>query len=495
MTAPIRGLFGIQALGCAALWSLAGCDGSGTAAQPDWQTGTAESSNAILARTADSDVELAEVEPPIAMRLYDLELAQYELLREATEAAVIAKLSDSGGPRVAELKLTPPSPPRLPVEADPVRIRYSGANGERAPVTVLVYCNFESPHCARLQTRLYALRSFYHSVIEIGARDLVLPFHRSAGPAAMAARCALEQDAFWPFHDALYAGFGPLDRARFERTAVIARIDGGDFADCLDSERTMQAVREESNQASELGVSAVPAVFVNGLYAGLEPQTRDLIWLIEQELTRLGVKSPRDLRPALRSEAPLRIEAVLHSTEAGHGLVLAVVGSSQAAVSVLREGDAVAPNIWLQRVTAEGVQLLHGDVLKSLVLGGPSVLSPAPPGEEEALVLSPHVAVPVTLDRHEVLTRLAAPGLLEALEPLAPRDGDYRLLRVREVAPGSLYELLGFEARDVVLLVNEQRVHEADIPLWRALEQEREVRVRVLRSGGLAQHFTYRFEN
>jgi hypothetical protein len=235
---------------------------------------------------------------------------------------------------------------------------------------------------------------------------------------------------------------------------------------------------------------------VNGLYAGLEPQTHELIWLVERELTRLDVESPRDERAALQSEAPLRIEALLHSAQAGQGLALAVVGSNDAPIRALREGDRVAPNVWLQRITAEGIQLLHGDVLKALALGGPSVLSAAPAsGEEEALVLSPHVAVPVTLDRGEVLVRLAEPGLLEALEPLAPRDGDYRLLRIRDVAPGSLYELLGFEPRDVVLLVNEQNVNEADNPLWRALEQEREVRVRVLRSGGLAKHFTFRFED
>jgi protein-disulfide isomerase len=496
MTAPLRSLFRIQALCCAALWTVAGCDGSSTAARTVAQTGPAGSNSAIAARTADSDVELAEVEAPIAMRLYDLEREQYALLRDATEAAVIARLSDGNAPQAAELNLTPPAPPELPVEADPARIRGSGADDERAPVTVLVYCNFESPHCARLQTRLDVLQSFYGDVIEIGVRDFILPFHRDAGPAAMAARCALEQDAFWPFHDALYAVSGPLDRARLERAAAIARVDGGAFEGCLSAERTMQAVREESSAASQLGLSAVPAVFVNGLYAGLEPQTHELIWLVERELTRLDVESPRDERAALQSEAPLRIEALLHSAQAGQGLALAVVGSNDAPIRALREGDRVAPNVWLQRITAEGIQLLHGDVLKALALGGPSVLSAAPAsGEEEALVLSPHVAVPVTLDRGEVLVRLAEPGLLEALEPLAPRDGDYRLLRIRDVAPGSLYELLGFEPRDVVLLVNEQNVNEADNPLWRALEQEREVRVRVLRSGGLAKHFTFRFED
>jgi protein-disulfide isomerase len=105
------------------------------------------------------------------------------------------------------------------------------------------------------------LRSFYGPLIEIGARDLILPFHRDAGPAAMAARCALEQDAFWPFHDALYAGTGPLDRARLDRAAAIARLDGPAFAECLGSERTLEPVREESNAAAALGMSAVPTVF------------------------------------------------------------------------------------------------------------------------------------------------------------------------------------------------------------------------------------------
>jgi type II secretory pathway component PulC len=73
--------------------------------------------------------------------------------------------------------------------------------------------------------------------------------------------------------------------------------------------------------------------------------------------------------------------------------------------------------------------------------------------------------------------------------------GDYRQLRIAEVRPGSLYELLGLQAGDVVLGVNEQPVHEADNPLWRALEAEDEVRLRVMRTGGLARHYTYRFDD
>ena len=102
--------------------------------------------------------------------------------------------------------------------------------------------------------------------------------------------------------------------------------------------------------------------------------------------------------------------------------------------------------------------------------------------------------MPLTLDRSEVLVRLnERAALQEALRTVPMRSGDYRQLRVTEVAPGSLYELLGIEPGDVLLGVNEQPIHEGDNPLWRALESEDEVRLRVMRRGGNAQHYTYRF--
>ena len=86
-------------------------------------------------------------------------------------------------------------------------------------------------------------------------------------------------------------------------------------------------------------------------------------------------------------------------------------------------------------------------------------------------------------------------GLEEVLETVPMKSGDYHQLRISEVRPGSLYELLGLQQGDVLLGVNEQPVHEAENPLWDALEREGEVRVRVMRRGGLAQHYTYQFDD
>jgi len=129
--------------------------------------------------------------------------------------------------------------------------------------------------------------------------------------------------------------------------------------------------------------------------------------------------------------------------------------------------------------------------------GGGRVRTPLSlPAEEAAPIVTPHRAVPVTLDRDEVLVRLSDRiGLAAVLKPVPMTAGGYHQLRITEVRPGSLYELLGFQPGDVILGVNEQPVHEGDNPLWRALETEDEVRVRVMRSGGIAHQYTFRFED
>ena len=66
--------------------------------------------------------------------------------------------------------------------------------------------------------------------------------------------------------------------------------------------------------------------------------------------------------------------------------------------------------------------------------------------------MTPHRAVPVTLDRQEVLVRLTDRlGLEQVLDTVPMTAGGYHQLRITEVRPGSLYELLGLEAGDVIL--------------------------------------------
>lgn len=488
---------------CSVLLTLAtlcstGCEPSPKGSVPDGAAVTAEkASPAIVASTPGGIIYLNELEKPLQLPLHDLAMQHYRLLRNSLISETMAALEEAEGPELlATLRLEPPMPPRLEVEADESRVRPAGD----FPVTIVAFCDFQSPHCARIQITLSEVLPLFPGVVRFGARDLPLPFHRQAALAAEAARCALEQGNFWRYHDILYAGSGPLDRDRLVRAARSALLYTDVFEACLDSGRHADSVARDAALADDLGIADVPAVFVNGLYASPEVMASDLIWLIEQELSRLGVPSPRERPAPRRSKEPFVLHGLLPSTSPGQGLALLAPSTAPDDFRIIGEGDALTPFAVIRRVTPFTVELLEGGEPEYIEFeatdGDRASTVVAPPAEQAAPIVAPHRAVPVTLDRDEVLVRLSDRlGLAEVLKPVQMTAGGYHQLRITEVRPGSLYELLGFQPGDVILGVNEQPVHEGDNPLWRALETEDEVRVRVMRSGGIAHHYTFRFKD
>jgi protein-disulfide isomerase len=484
----------VQALiGMIAIFAAA-CEQAPEPVAPAVLPAAAVSSDPVLGRVHDSDIRQADVEASIAVALFDVDLQRYRLLRQSLEIAALERLDANGErPRAAELYLQPPSPPRLRISIDAARTRPA----TDAPVTVLTFCNFESPHCVRLQNILDQVLPLFEGSARHAARHFALPFHRNAGLAALAAHCALEQGAYWRFHDLLLAGSGLLNRSRLDAAARAAALDLDAFAECLDSQRYRPGIAKDSQAAAELGVTQLPGIFVNGLYAGSVLEAGQLTWLIESELQRLGIASPRQRAATERSAAPLLLDAVLHSAAPGQGLAMLAPAAAPQRTGLFREGEAISHSLILRRVTRDGIELVNRGNAEWLGFGDEHlVANDEPPVADAQPMLRPHRAVPVTLDRGEVLVRLAdRSGLHEVLETVPMKSGDYHQLRIQEVRPGSLYELLGLEGGDVILGVNEQPVHEAEIPLWDALEREREVRVRVMRRGGLARHYTYRFED
>jgi type II secretory pathway component PulC len=269
------------------------------------------------------------------------------------------------------------------------------------------------------------------------------------------------------------------------------------FDECLDNGRYAAQVAADAELAQSLGLSAVPAVFVNGTYASPAVQAADLVWLIEAELAAGNVASPRMVTTEAMSTAPFRLEALIASPVPGQGMVLMSPSAEPSRMAAFREGDLVTTGTVLRRIDSEGVDLMRNGRVERLLLGVRSTPLPAAAASPSELgVVSPHRAAPVTLDRDQVLVLLSDRiALAEALEPVPMTTDGQRQLKVTSVEPGSLYELLGIEPGDVIVMVNEQPVTEASNPLWEALEKDGEVRVRVMRRGGLARHFTFRFEN
>lgn len=156
-----------------------------------------------------------------------------------------------------------------------------------APVTIVEFGDYQCPYCQLWHDRvLPQLMTLYPDQIRYIYRDFPLGGHPQALPAAIAANCAAEQDAFWRFHDALFSMTYGLNDEAYRRYAANLGLETDRFAECLSSDRARQEVLEDYRAAIRLGVQSTPTFFINDtLLVGAQP-LEAFQQLIEAELAR-----------------------------------------------------------------------------------------------------------------------------------------------------------------------------------------------------------------
>ena len=103
-------------------------------------------------------------------------------------------------------------------------------------------------------------------------RDLPLPNHSRAAPAAEAALCAHEQGRFWAYHGRLFENQGALGDESLKQIAADLRLDTREFNQCVDSDKFRGAVQQSLLEANELGLGSTPSFFINGRFlSGAQP--------------------------------------------------------------------------------------------------------------------------------------------------------------------------------------------------------------------------------
>ena len=177
----------------------------------------------------------------------------------------------------------PQAPAVAPTPATIVMDNIAAELGDAAaPVTIVEYTDYQCPYCAR-----YAAETFpamLTEMIDTGrVRYVIKDFpldniHPQARAAAVAARCAGEQDAYWPMHDALFAqqgewsGQDALLNDILAATAAELGLDGDAFAACLADGRYDAAIQANQDEGFALGVNGTPAFFIDGFpISGAQP--------------------------------------------------------------------------------------------------------------------------------------------------------------------------------------------------------------------------------
>jgi protein-disulfide isomerase len=96
--------------------------------------------------------------------------------------------------------------------------------------------------------------------------------HPEAVKASEAARCAGDQGKYWEYHDVLFANQRALQVAELKKYAAELRLDTAAFDRCLDSGTHAAKVQSGLQEATRLGLSSTPSIFINGrLVMGAQP--------------------------------------------------------------------------------------------------------------------------------------------------------------------------------------------------------------------------------
>ncbi len=161
---------------------------------------------------------------------------------------------------------------------DPVR------GPKTAPLTVVVFSDYECPHCKTLQATLTALMAKYGKDLRIVHKHNPLPFHALAMAAAEAAEAARAQGHFWEMNDALFAAAPALKPAALSRIAEEIKLDKQSFDNAMSAHGARNRVQADMEQAAAVGARGTPNLFINGRKVVGAKTVADLTPLLDAEL-------------------------------------------------------------------------------------------------------------------------------------------------------------------------------------------------------------------
>jgi protein-disulfide isomerase len=99
--------------------------------------------------------------------------------------------------------------------------------------------------------------------LRVVSRNLPLPFHPNAEPAARAAMCAAQQDKYWPMREGLFAKSADLSRTNIFLAAQAVSLDMTKFQNCFESKTFEAGIKQDGQEANTAGISGTPS-FVLG---------------------------------------------------------------------------------------------------------------------------------------------------------------------------------------------------------------------------------------
>lgn len=169
------------------------------------------------------------------------------------------------GSLAARILAEDPATYRVPVDGSPA------IGPEDAPVTLIEFSDFECPYCKKAQPTVDALRKRYGDKLRVVFKQLPLPFHKRAEPAARLADAVHRLKgpaAFWKAVDLLFAASPALDEATLTAIGKELGLSEAEARDALGAKARPERLVRDATLAQDLEANGTPHFFVNGKRLG-----------------------------------------------------------------------------------------------------------------------------------------------------------------------------------------------------------------------------------
>ncbi len=179
-----------------------------------------------------------------------------------------------------------PAALQVPVQGLTIRPDDPVRGNPKAPVTIVLFSDFQCPFCSRVEPTLEQVQKVYGDKVRIVWKHQPLPFHPNAMPAAEAAEAAREQGKFWQMHGRLFQSQSALSDALYDQIAKEIGLDVRRFDDARRSGRARARIAEDQALAARIGAQATPTMFVNGVKVEGAVPFEQIKAVVDQQLAR-----------------------------------------------------------------------------------------------------------------------------------------------------------------------------------------------------------------
>ncbi len=171
-----------------------------------------------------------------------------------------------------------------------------------APVTIVVFSDYQCPHCKKVEDTFALLKQKYGGEqLRIVWKNYPLGIHIMARPAAEAGAVVFDlagNDVFWRFHERVFDNAKTITPDSLADWAEEVGVDAAKFRAAVSAKAGAEKVKADMALGQAHGVRGTPAAFINGVFksGGLPASEYEKVIDAELEATaellRAGV--PRD---------------------------------------------------------------------------------------------------------------------------------------------------------------------------------------------------------